>query len=122
MFFKSLILMTCCLVLMAVAHPLYLQENDNDQLGFVEIEEPWTLVRRVRSPDDDNEQKNEDWKAGIKYEEDPRTGRTASAYYNQNLYTSDDGRFKVEGQAQASRNYDYNRNDYGGFVRGSWSF
>ena len=121
MFLKSLILLTCCLALTVAAPPQNLENVANQLPDITKIKEPWILVRNIRSPDDGQE-KNGGGNVGITYEDDSRTGRTASVYANQNLYTSDDGRFQVEAQAQASRNFDYNRNDYGGFIKGRWSF
>lgn len=76
--------------------------------------ESYPLVRRARSP--------EGGSVVITASKDSQVGREASVQYNHNLFTSRDGRGTVDAYAQASRNFDYNRNDYGGGVQASWRF
>lgn len=49
-------------------------------------------------------------------------GREASFQYNQNLFKSSDGRGSIDAYAQGSRNFDYNRNNFGGGIMGRWNF
>ncbi|SPP87325.1 uncharacterized protein LOC117588978 [Drosophila guanche] len=94
--------LACCLLALASAYPQ------------PEPEEYLPLVRHVRSPEGGSVV----FEAG----KDAQRGREASVQYNHNLYTSRDGRGSVDAQAHASRNFDYNRNDYGGGIQASWKF
>ncbi|XP_017862255.1 PREDICTED: uncharacterized protein LOC108613365 isoform X2 [Drosophila arizonae] len=51
-----------------------------------------------------------------------QSGRQAGVQYNHNLYTSRDGRGRIDAYANANRNFDQNRNNFGGGVQGSWRF
>ncbi|TDG52720.1 hypothetical protein AWZ03_000953 [Drosophila navojoa] len=51
-----------------------------------------------------------------------QAGRQAGVQYNHNLYTSRDGRGSIDAYANANRNFDQNRNNFGGGVQGSWRF
>ncbi|XP_037936615.1 uncharacterized protein LOC119672938 [Teleopsis dalmanni] len=108
MSYKCIIVLACCIAL-AVANPVDLVIDDN--VDLYELNTP-ILHRQARSP-----QGNID----LTYKKD-QFGREAGLQYNQNLYKSDNGRFNVDAYAQASRNFDYNRNNYGGGIVGSWRF
>ncbi|XP_011213941.2 uncharacterized protein LOC105233527 [Bactrocera dorsalis] len=71
--------------------------------------QPPVLARHVRSPDGGS--------VGVDVNQD-----SASAHYNQNIYTSDDGNFKVDAAAQASHNFHTNDNSYSGAISGSFSW
>ncbi|EDW33460.1 GL15586 [Drosophila persimilis] len=98
--------LACCLLALVSAFP---QPDPEDYYGG-----DLSLVRHVRSP--------EGGSVVVEASKDPQRGREASVQYNQNLYSSRDGRGTVDAYAQASRNFDYNRNDYGGGIQASWKF
>ncbi|XP_043649143.1 uncharacterized protein LOC122617365 [Drosophila teissieri] len=107
-----LLLVACCLVTLGASyrqpHPEAFQANPEDLLEVV------PLVRRARSP--------EGGSVVVTASKDNQVGREASVQYNYNLYSSGDGRGSIDAYAQASRNFDFNRNDYGGGIRGTWRF
>ncbi|KAI8124168.1 hypothetical protein CVS40_5346, partial [Lucilia cuprina] len=103
-----------CLILTVSASPIELEElYEPHQAQLEEYEYEPVLVRNVRSP----QHGNIDF--GLKQDQ---FGREASVNYNHNLFTSSDGRGSIDAYAQASRNFDYNSNNFGGGIRGSWSF
>ncbi|XP_065364056.1 uncharacterized protein LOC135957265 [Calliphora vicina] len=109
---KCFLLLASCLILTATASPIELEEFYEFQpqdVVFYEYEP--VLSRQVRSPQGGNID------FGVKQDQ---FGREASVNYNHNLYSSSDG--SVDAYAQASRNFDHNRNDYSGGIRGSWRF
>ncbi|XP_037812260.1 uncharacterized protein LOC119604010 [Lucilia sericata] len=111
---KYIALVAACLILTASGSPIDLEDlYEPHQAQLEEYEYEPVLVRNVRSP----QHGNIDF--GVKQDQ---FGREASVNYNHNLFTSSDGRGSIDAYAQASRNFDYNRNDYGGGIRGSWSF
>ncbi|XP_020809578.1 uncharacterized protein LOC110185194 [Drosophila serrata] len=109
-----LLLVAACLVAFVSSYPQpypeeYLMAEPEDLL----VAEP-LLVRRARSP--------EGGSVVLTASKDPQFGREASVQYNHNLYTSRDGRGTIDAYAQASRNFDFNRNNYGGGLQASWRF
>ncbi|XP_037936614.1 uncharacterized protein LOC119672191 [Teleopsis dalmanni] len=106
---KVLLLLACCLAVV-LASPVDL-DIENQQLDTLHSEFA-PLRRQVRSPDGH---------VDLTYSKD-QFGRQAGVEYGQNIYRSDNGRFNVDAYAQASRNFDYNRNNFGGGIRGSWRF
>ncbi|KAH8266186.1 hypothetical protein KR038_008709 [Drosophila bunnanda] len=128
-----LLLVACCLVALVSAYPQpypeeYLMADPSElveaePMSFLEDEpaeellvaEPAELlVRRTRSP--------EGGSVVLTASKDQQFGREASVQYNHNLFTSRDGRGTIDAYAQASRNFDYNRNNYGGGLQASWRF
>ncbi|KAH8234684.1 hypothetical protein KR032_001864 [Drosophila birchii] len=122
-----LLLVACCLVALVSAYPQpypedyltaetaepsELQMAEPEDLLVAEPEE--LLVRRARSP--------EGGSVVLTASKDAQVGREASLQYNHNLYTSRDGRGSIDAYAQASRNFDFNRNNYGGGVQATWRF
>ncbi|XP_022215546.2 uncharacterized protein LOC111069690 [Drosophila obscura] len=99
--------LACCLLALAFAYP---QPDPAAEYYDGDL----SLVRHVRSP--------EGGSVVVEASKDAQRGREASVQYNHNLYSSRDGRGSVDAYAQASRNFDHNRNDYGGGVRASWNF
>ncbi|KAH8376270.1 hypothetical protein KR200_008932 [Drosophila serrata] len=96
-----------------VAEPVKrLVDEPAEELLMADPEE--LLVRRARSP--------EGGSVVLTASKDPQFGREASVQYNHNLYTSRDGRGTIDAYAQASRNFDFNRNNYGGGLQASWRF
>lgn len=92
-------------------------QPDPEDLVVAEAEtylENYPLIRRVRSP--------EGGSVVITATKDRQVGREANVQYNHNLYTSRDGRGSIDAYAQASRNFDYNRNNFQGGVQGRWRF
>ncbi|XP_046803050.1 uncharacterized protein LOC111680568 [Lucilia cuprina] len=111
---KYIALVAACLILTVSASPIELEElYEPHQALLEEYEYEPVLVRNVRSP----QHGNIDF--GLKQDQ---FGREASVNYNHNLFTSNDGRGSIDAYAQASRNFDYNSNNFGGGIRGSWSF
>ncbi|XP_023302881.2 uncharacterized protein LOC111684891 [Lucilia cuprina] len=111
---KCIILVASCLILTATASPIefvniYELEPENSEYFQYEP----VLSRPARSP----QHGNIDF--GVKQDQ---FGREASVNYNHNLYSSSDGRGSIDAYAQASRNFDHNRNDFGGGIVGSWRF
>ncbi|XP_017018399.1 uncharacterized protein edin [Drosophila kikkawai] len=128
-----LLLVACCLVAFVSAYPQpypeeYLMDEPAEEYlttehaelllaepeDFLVAEPEELLVRRARSP--------EGGSVVLTASKDNQVGREASVQYNHNLYTSRDGRGSIDAYAQASRNFDYNRNNYGGGVQASWRF
>ncbi|KAH8408569.1 hypothetical protein KR215_007818 [Drosophila sulfurigaster] len=72
------------------------------------------LIRRERSPQHGS--------VVISGSKDHQTGRQAGVQYNHNLYTSRDGRGSIDAYANAQRNFDHNRNNFGGGIQGRWRF
>lgn len=52
----------------------------------------------------------------------PEQGRQANLQYNHNIWTSRDGRGSIDAYANAQRNWDTNRNNFGGGVQGKIYF
>ncbi|XP_030373016.1 uncharacterized protein LOC115622997 [Scaptodrosophila lebanonensis] len=104
MFFKYtlLLLAACCLALVASGS---VPMNEGSRI----------LARHARSP------KSQGGSVDLGYRKDAG-GREASIQYNHNLYTSRDGRGSIDAYAQGSRNFDHNRNNYGGGIQGRWRF
>ncbi|XP_065364019.1 uncharacterized protein LOC135957241 [Calliphora vicina] len=109
---KCVLLLAACLILAVSASPTTMGIYDPEPSVIDNVYKP-ALVRHVRSP------KGGHIDVGVKKDQ---TGREASVNYNQNLFTSHDGRGTVDAYAQASRNFDHNRNDFNGGIRGSWRF
>ncbi|KAI8041285.1 uncharacterized protein LOC128257420 [Drosophila gunungcola] len=107
------LLIACCLMALVTAYP---QPNPEESqlVEQEEFHEEIPLVRRVRSP--------EGGSVVITASKDNQVGREASIQYNHNLFSSRDGRGSIDAYAQASRNFDFNRNDYGGGIQGTWRF
>ncbi|XP_065363931.1 uncharacterized protein LOC135957172 [Calliphora vicina] len=111
---KCVLFVAACLILTASASPIELEELYEPHQALVEeYEYEPVVVRRVRSPQGGSID------LGVKKDE---YGREASVNYNHNLYSSSDGQGSIDAYAQASRNFDHNRNDYSGGIRGSWRF
>ncbi|XP_016986064.1 uncharacterized protein LOC108049402 [Drosophila rhopaloa] len=129
------LLIACCLVALVAGYPQpypgesQLADQEEEFLGQMllvpnpeesqlsdpeEFLEEMPLVRRVRSP--------EGGSLVITASKDNQVGREASLQYNHNLFSSRDGRGSIDAYAQASRNFDHNRNDYGGGIQGTWRF
>lgn len=107
-----LILVSCCLVtLVASYRQPYPEEFQTSPEQLLQVA---PLVRRARSP--------EGGSVVVTASKDNQVGREASVQYNHNLYSSGDGRGSIDAYAQASRNFDYNRNNYEGGIRGTWHF
>ncbi|XP_017111881.1 uncharacterized protein LOC108135591 [Drosophila elegans] len=107
------LLIACCLMSLVTAYPQPYPE-ESQLAEQEELLEAGPLVRRVRSP--------EGGSVVITASKDNQVGREASIQYNHNLFSSRDGRGTIDAYAQASRNFDFNRNDYGGGIRGTWHF
>ncbi|XP_017058998.1 uncharacterized protein LOC108099861 [Drosophila ficusphila] len=108
------LLIACCLVALASSYPQPYPEEPQwleEEAAFLE---GTPLVRRIRSP--------EGGSVVVTASKDNQVGREASVQYNHNLFTSRDGRGSIDAYAQASRNFDFNRNNYGGGVQGTWRF
>jgi len=106
------VLIACCLVALVASYPEpYPEEFWTNPENLLE-EAP--LVRRSRSP--------EGGSLVLSASKDDQVGREASLQYNHNLYSSRDGRGSIDAYAQASRNFDHNRNNYGGGIQGTWRF
>ncbi|XP_016955350.1 uncharacterized protein LOC108028200 [Drosophila biarmipes] len=106
------IFVACCLVALVASYPQpHLEEfwTNSEQLP-----EEAPLVRRARSP--------EGGSLVLSASKDHQVGREASLQYNHNLYSSHDGRGSIDAYAQASRNFDHNRNNFGGGIQGTWRF
>jgi len=109
---KIVILIACCLVALVASSPEpYPEEFWTNPENLLE-DAP--LVRRARSP--------EGGSLVLSASKDDQVGREASLQYNHNLYSSRDGRGSIDAYAQASRNFDHNRNNYGGGIQGTWRF
>ncbi|KAH8296871.1 hypothetical protein KR054_012323 [Drosophila jambulina] len=136
-----LLLVACCLMALVSAYPqpypeeylmaepaeLLMADSEDplvaEPVGLLAKEAPEDilmaepdefLVRRARSP--------EGGSVVLTASKDAQVGREASVQYNHNLYTSRDGRGTIDAYAQASRNFDFNRNNYGGGLQASWRF
>ena len=102
--------MTACLILTASATTFV---PVDPQKVFVDDFRRPILARHARSP------------KGGRLDVDVRkdqNGREASVNYNQNLFKSRDSRGTIDAYAQGSRNFDHNRNDFSGGIRGSFRF
>ncbi|CAD7004855.1 unnamed protein product [Ceratitis capitata] len=99
------LLISCASIALIAALPL---QADLEVPQF-EGQQTVILNRQVRSPDGGS--------AGVDVNQDG-----ASAHVNQNIYTSDDGRFKVDAAAQAHHDFHSHDNSYGGYVSGSFSW
>ncbi|KAH8372112.1 hypothetical protein KR093_010089 [Drosophila rubida] len=97
-------LLACCLIAVAAAASFSDPRRHSDS----EI-----LLRRERSP-----QHGSVVITGSK----DQAGRQAGVQYNHNLYTSKDGRGSIDAYANANRNFDYNRNNVGVGIQGSFRF
>ena len=107
---KIVLLLTACLILTACATPFVPVDH---QKVFVDDFRKPILTRHARSP------------KGGRLDVDVRkdqNGRQASVNYNHNLFTSRDGRSTIDAYAQGSRDFDRNRNDFSGGIRGSFRF
>ncbi|XP_037812283.1 uncharacterized protein LOC119604021 [Lucilia sericata] len=111
---KCILLVASCLVLTATASPIEFADFYEFQpQDAVNYEYEPVLSQQVRSP------QHGSIDLGARKDQ---YGRSASLDYNHNIFTSNDGRGSIDAYAQASRNFDYNRNDFGGGIRGSWRF
>ncbi|XP_023174179.2 uncharacterized protein LOC111601695 [Drosophila hydei] len=72
------------------------------------------IIRRQRSPQHGS--------VVVTGSKDHQTGRQLDVQYNHNLYTSRDGRGSIDAYANANRNFDQNRNNFGGGIQGKWRF
>ena len=109
--------MVACYILAASASPiefedLYEQRLYGKSFDFDLIDEP-VLFRSARSPQGGN------LNVGVTKDD---FGRHANVDYTHNLYSSSDGHGSIDAYAQATRNFDSNRNDFNGGIRGSWRF
>ncbi|XP_075155387.1 uncharacterized protein LOC142228762 [Haematobia irritans] len=109
---KFVLFMASC-VIMVASSPVQILEESNLIYGIPGEIEIVPLSRHVRSPQHGSVQ--------IDYTKDQR-GREASVQYNHNLYTSKNGRGSIDAYAQGSRNFDHNRNNFGGGIQGKWRF
>ncbi|XP_017072150.1 uncharacterized protein LOC108108571 [Drosophila eugracilis] len=109
---QVVLLIACCLVALVASYPEpYPEEYQTNPMKFFE---EFPLLRRARSP--------EGGSLVLTASKDRQVGREASLQYNHNLYTSRDGRGSIDAYAQASRNFDHNRNNYGGGIQGTIRF
>ncbi|EDV51959.1 uncharacterized protein LOC6546321 [Drosophila erecta] len=107
-----LILVVCCSVALSASSPhTYHKDWQPDSEELLEV---LPLARRARSP--------EGGSVVLTASKDSPMGREARVQYNHNLYSTGDGRGSIDAYAQASRNFDFNRNDFGGGIRGTWRF
>ncbi|XP_064547501.1 uncharacterized protein edin [Drosophila montana] len=97
-----LLLLACCLAALAVADVLPGTPADR-------------LIRRQRSPQPQHG-------SVVVTAGKDEAGRQAGVQYNHNLFTSRDGRGSIDAYANANRNFDHNRNNYGGGIQGNWRF
>ncbi|XP_014085143.1 uncharacterized protein edin [Bactrocera oleae] len=101
---RCLLVFVClCSIALIAALPL----QDDSQLP--QQGHPPVLVRQVRTPDGGS--------VGVDVNQD-----SASAHYNQNIYSSDDGNLKVDAAAQATHDFHNNDNSYSGSISGSYSW
>ncbi|KAH8378846.1 hypothetical protein KR009_001742 [Drosophila setifemur] len=108
-----LVVLACCLMA-AVASFSVPDPEDLLVSNPEEYLENYHLIRKARSP--------EGGSLVLTASKDNQVGREASVQYNHNLYTSRDGRGSIDAYAQGTRNFDQNRNNYGGGIQGSWRF
>lgn len=108
---KFVLLLASCLVLVA-ASTIDQEEFYEPQADLLDGYNA-VLSRHARSPQGGS--------VDLGYRKD-QFGREASVQYNHNLYTSRDGRGSIDAYAQGSRNFDHNRNNYGGGIQGRWRF
>ncbi|XP_011195815.1 uncharacterized protein LOC105220941 [Zeugodacus cucurbitae] len=99
-----LIFICLCSIALVAALPL----QDDSPLQVPQEVQATVLSRHARSPDGS---------VGVDVNQDG-----ASAHYNQNIYSSDDGNFKVDAQAQATHDFHSNDNSFGGSISGSYSW
>ncbi|XP_013109588.2 uncharacterized protein LOC106088557 [Stomoxys calcitrans] len=109
---KYILLLVSCVILVA-SSPVELEEDVDYIHSIPEEYGVRHLSRHARSPQHGS--------VDIGYSKDQR-GREASVQYNHNLYTSRDGRGSIDAYAQGSRNFDHNRNSFGGGIQGKWRF
>lgn len=109
---KFAVFLSCCLIVVT-ASPIEQKDHPDSEIVIPDPFETETLSRHIRSPGRGS--------VKIDYTKDQR-GREASVQYNHNLYKSKNGRGSVEAYAQGSRNFDHNRNNYGGGIQGKWRF
>ncbi|XP_073835715.1 uncharacterized protein [Musca autumnalis] len=109
---KFMIFVAFCLMLSAASPIEFVDVGFEPQdIAFDEYQ-PLILSRHARSPDGGS--------VGIDYRKD-QNGREASVQYKQNIYSSADGDRSLDAHAHASRNFDHNRNAFGGGVKGQWA-
>ncbi|XP_037812286.1 uncharacterized protein LOC119604025 [Lucilia sericata] len=108
---KCVVLFAACLILAVSALPAA-HFYDPEPSVLSQINQP-ALGRHIRSP------KGGHIDLDVKKDQ---SGSQASVNYNQNIFTSHDGRGSVDAYAQASRDFSHNRNDFSGGIRGSWKF
>ena len=134
---KYVFLVAACLILTASASPIEFADFYEPQQAALEYEYEPVLVRQVRSPYGDSydlnlydafepelsrqvrSPQNGNINVGVAKDD---FGRHANVDYTHNIYSSSDGRGSIDAYAQASRNFDSNRNDFNGGIRGSWRF
>lgn len=107
---KAFVLLIACVVLVTCQPMMKLEDGFEPQIDGLDN---MKHTRFGRSPQHGS--------VDIGYSKDQR-GREASVQYNHNLYTSRDGRGSIDAYAQGSRNFDHNRNNFGGGIQGKWRF
>ncbi|XP_061396353.1 uncharacterized protein LOC133331984 [Musca vetustissima] len=109
---NAIVLLISCVVLVTSLPATFVNRFETEAKAL-ENYEAMEHARYARSPQHGS--------VNIDYTKDQR-GREASVQYNHNLYTSSDGRGSIDAYAQGSRNFDYNRNNFGGGIQGKWRF
>ncbi|KAM7347144.1 uncharacterized protein ACRADG_006806 [Cochliomyia hominivorax] len=114
---KSILLVSACLILTAAltaASPIEFEDlYEPHQAVLEEYEYEPILVRRARSPQDNN--------LDINLRKD-QFGRQGTIDYSHNIFSSSDGRGRVDAYAQGTHNFDTHNKAFNGGIRGSWSF
>lgn len=103
--FNAVLLLACCLIAVAAASIIPLDNPSDPEIR--------THLRIARSP-----QHGSVVVTGSRDQQ----GRQANVQYNHNLWTSRDGRGSIDAYANAGRNWDTNRNNYGGGIQGKIHF
>ncbi|KAH8302979.1 hypothetical protein KR044_012809 [Drosophila immigrans] len=98
-------LLACCLIAAAAA------ASFSDPRRHLDSE---LLIRRERSPQHGS--------VVVTGSKDQQQGRQVDVQYNHNIFTSKDGRGSIDAYANANRNFDQNRNNFGGGIQGRWRF
>lgn len=111
---KSILLIAACIILTTSASPIEYESYYEPELTVTEeYEFQPDIVRHVRSPQGGS--------FGGSFGDGP-FGREGSINYNHNLYTSSDGRGRIDAYAQGVQNFDTDRKSFNGGITGSWSF
>lgn len=106
MFSCRFLILACCLIAVAAASVIRVEKPSPPDFR--------THERYVRSPQHGS--------VVLSGGKTPERGREANLQYNHNLWTSRDGRGSIDAYANANRNWDANRNDFGGGIRGKIYF